>query len=89
MGNGRSIKRQVNPPQKANSSVQVLANILGDFYEFLSAKEKPSNEAVRERFLKDQNDWVEYCTANKLTEESKELFKINVNAMWEKRKSKQ
>lgn len=57
----------------ASKHTNVLAVHLSEFYEFLSSSPKPSDEAVRETFIRHRNAWHNYCASHKLTESAKDL----------------
>lgn len=82
MGNARRIKNQINNIPKSKNYIEVLADILGSFYEFLEEDAKPSDEEVRERFLNDKNSWFLYCNKQKLNNQIKDLFVLNIEKMW-------
>lgn len=82
MGNGRRFQKQVNNVSKKNNFVEVLADLLASFYEYLESDTQPTNEEVRERFLKDKNSWFLYCNKHNLNDQTKDLFVLNVDKMW-------
>lgn len=82
MGNARRIKNPINNIPKSKNYIEVLADLLGGFYEFLGEKVKPSDEEVRERFLKYKNSWFLYCDKQKLNNQIKDLFVLNIEKMW-------
>lgn len=89
MGNGRKLRKQVPKETKLpNNPTMALAELLGDYYEFLSKEEKPSDQEVRDRFIEANARWKKYCVQKSLTYQSQELFKINVAKMWEHNKQK-
>lgn len=73
----------------AGKHTNVLAVHLSGFYEFLSSSPKPSDEAVRETFIRHRNAWYKYCASHKLTESAKDLFVMNVEKAWKRNQNKQ
>lgn len=88
MGNGRGIRRQVRGKKPKRNHIEMLAFLLGNFYDYLGQENRPTDEEVRERFKSDEAEWVQFCDTNNLTEDTKKLFNVNVSAMWERRKQK-
>jgi len=74
----RRIKRK-EPERHSN----VLANLLGDFYELLYRKPQPSDEEVREQFKSSNNKWKQYCLSHKLMN-ADHLFDLNVSEAWKR-----
>lgn len=73
----------------AGGHLNVLASHLSQFYDFLEAEVKPSDQEVRETFIKHKEDWYKYCDSNKLKDSSKDLFVMNVEKRWKHKSSKQ
>ena len=86
-----SVKRRLRRAQEreAQAHFDVLANLLMGFYEFLERTPKPSDEAVRMRFVIDERRWKNYCSQNHLNEEASLLFNKEVSISWEKRYKEQ
>ena len=75
--------------KRQSKHTNVLAVHLSEFYEFLSSSPKPSDEAVRETFIRHRNAWRNYCASHKLTESAKNLFVMNVEKAWKRNRDKQ
>lgn len=73
----------------AGEHTNVLAVHLSTFYEFLSSSPKPSDEAVRETFVRHRNAWYKYCASHQLTESVKDLFTLNVEKAWKRNQDRQ
>lgn len=58
------------------------------FYEFLEQPTKPSDEEVRNEFIKREQAWKRHCTQRGLTEEAKLMFNSEVSQSWEARYAK-
>lgn len=67
--------------------MNVLSDHLGDFYEFLSRVEKPTNEEVRERFIKTQKHWKDYCYKKKLPVQMQMEFNRQVSMAWKRKQT--
>lgn len=80
----RRLKERVNQHHTI-----ALANHLADFYEFLSQKVKPSDQQVRDEFLKHKDAWYKHCDKHKLKNEVKDLFVLNVEHTWKRKQSQQ
>ena len=86
-----SITRRIKRAQGRDSikHFNVFGSILMGFYEFLEKTPKPSDEEVRNEFIKREQRWKQYCKTHKLTEEASLLFNKEVSISWEKRYKKQ
>ena len=74
--------------QKASQGhLDKLATLLGNFYEFLGASPQPSDDEVRERFQKANDEWKRYCFTNKLMNAT-HLFTTNVREAWARHANK-
>lgn len=82
-----SEKRRKKRKQKRESGghLNVLASYLSQFYELLESEIKPSDQEVRDTFIKHRDAWHKYCDSNKLTDSAKDLFVMNVEMMWKRR----
>lgn len=86
-----SITRRIKRAQK-RASVQhfnAFGSLIMGFYEFLEKSPKPSDEEVRNEFIKREQRWKQYCVTHKLTEEASLLFNKEVSISWEKRYKQQ
>lgn len=63
--------------------LNVLANLLGTFYEFLARTPQPSDNEVREQFASSDKQWKEYCLSHQLMN-TNHLFVLNVRKAWER-----
>lgn len=86
-----SVKRHNKRKQlrMAGGHLNVLTSHLSLFYEFLEAEIKPSDQEVRETFLKHKEAWYKYCDSNKLKDSAKDLFVMNVEKRWKHKSSKE
>ena len=73
----------------AAKHTNALAVHLSEFYGFLSSSPKPSDEAVRETFIRPRNAWYKYCASHQLTESVKDLFTLNVEKAWKRNQDRQ
>lgn len=73
----------------AAKHTNALAVHLSEFYGFLSSSPKPSDEAVRETFIRHRNAWYKYCASHQLTESVKDLFTLNVEQAWKRNQDRQ
>jgi hypothetical protein len=71
-----------------DKAMNFFGETLMGFYEFLEKHPKPSDQEVRDEFIRREKSWTHYCSANKLNNEAKLLFKKEVGAAWEKRYTK-
>lgn len=71
--------------QENKKQLKVLKRHLRDFYNLLASKPKPSNEVIRDEFLRHEAEWRIYCTEHGLTAHLAELFNANVSVEWERR----
>lgn len=78
-------RRRAEERARSNAN-QALAVYLSDFYEYLSKRDKPTNEEVREMFTHCNNKWHKYCRKHKYTGEIKDLFVKNVDETWKRKK---
>lgn len=74
--------------KKDQQHLNVLAILLGGFYEFLSKKPQPTDDEVRKTFITSRNKWERYCTTHKLMN-ADHLFVLNVKEAWTRHTSKQ
>lgn len=81
MSYARSIRRIKRKASERHSNM--LATLLGDFYEFLCQKPQPSDEKVREQFTTSNNKWKRYCAFHKLMN-ADHLFDLNVSEAWKR-----
>lgn len=81
MGYARNIRRIKRKESERHSNM--LANLLGDFYEFLASKPQPSDEQVREKFKSSNKRWKQYCSFHKLMN-ADHLFDLNVSEAWKR-----
>lgn len=86
MSQKRRLKRQAQ--RETSGMQQVLAGHLSEFYEFLETTPQPSNEEVRANLLEHKEEWFKYCDKNKLTDEQKDLFILNVEIFWKRNAAK-
>lgn len=86
MSKARHIRRLQE--RQAAKHFEYLGKLLMGFYRFLESTPKPENEAVREEFVKRDNQWRRYCTNNHLTDRATLLFNQEVAVSWENRYAK-
>lgn len=77
----RNIKRTREKEVKRH--LAQLAILLSRYYEFLSSRPQPSDEAVRERFISFDKRWRRYCANHKLMN-ADHLFVLNVQEAWKR-----
>ena len=77
----RKIRRMQR--KKEQQHLNMLAMLLGNFYEFLSKHPQPSNEELRATFISSDNKWKRYCTIHKLMN-ADHLFVLNVKEAWKR-----
>lgn len=87
MSKTRRIKRAQQ--RAAQKHFDVFGNILMRYYEFLEKTPKPTDDEVRDEFIKREQRWKQYCKSNHLTEEASLLFNKEVSQSWEKRYKEQ
>lgn len=87
MSKARRIKRQQE--RIVAKHMSVLGELLGRFYTFLDRKPKPSDESVREEFIKSEKSWKTYCTNHHLNQSASLLFNQEVAQSWKKRYAKE
>lgn len=80
--NIRRIKRK-----EGQQHLNMLATLLGRFYEFLSSKPQPSDEEVRQKFIASDNQWKRYCATNQLMNMD-HLFVLNIKEAWKQHTNK-
>lgn len=66
--------------------LNVLATLLGTFYEFLASVPQPSDNEVREKFTSSDKQWKDYCLSHQLMN-ANHLFVLNVREAWKKHAS--
>lgn len=71
-----------------DKSVSFFGNVLMGFYEFLEKSPKPSDNEVREEFIKRDRSWRHYCSTHNLNDKAKVLFKQEVSVAWKNRYTK-
>lgn len=86
MSYARNIRRMQR--KKDQQHLNVLATLLGNFYEFLSNEPQPSDDEVRATFTSSNDKWKRYCTIHKLMN-ADHLFVLNVKEAWKRHTSKQ
>lgn len=86
MSEARDIRRLQE--RQAAKHFEYLGKLLMGFYCFLESTPKPEDEAVREEFVKRDNQWRRYCKANHLTDRAALLFNQEVAVSWENRYAK-
>lgn len=72
-------KRELQP------HLNILADLLQGFFNFLCQRPQPSDMEVRQRFTADNNQWKAYCLSHQLMN-AHHLFVTNVCKTWEKHK---
>lgn len=77
----RNLRRRQN--KKEQQHLNMLALLLGNFYEFLSKTPQPSTEEVREAFVSHNNRWKRYCTIHQLMNID-HMFVLNVQEAWKR-----
>lgn len=87
MSKARRIRRQQE--RFVAKHLDMLGELLGEFYTFLEKHPKPTEEEVRDKFIKSENTWKAYCSKNQLTERASLLFNQEVAQSWESRYSEQ
>jgi hypothetical protein len=68
--------------------LNVLATLLGEFYEYLSSQPQPSDDEVRKTFTHQDQRWKRYCKTHKLMN-ADHLFVLNVKEAWARHTIKQ
>lgn len=86
MSKARNIRRLQE--RQAAKHFDYLGRLLMGFYGFLESTPKPSDESVREEFVKRENQWKRYCKTNQLTDRAALLFNQEVAVSWENRYAK-
>lgn len=81
MSYARNIRRIKRKESERHSNM--LATLLGDFYEFLCRRPQPSDEEVRELFKSQNTKWKQYCSFHKLMN-ADHLFDLNVSEAWKR-----
>ena len=56
-----------------------------DFYSFLECSPKPSDQEVRETFIKKEKEWKSYCRKHQLSDYTSNLFNYEVGESWRTR----
>lgn len=74
--------------KKDQQHLNMLATILGNFYEFLSKQPQPSDDEVRDAFISSNDKWKQYCSIHQLMNVD-HLFVLNVKEAWTRHTSKQ
>lgn len=85
MSYARNIRRRQR--KEGQQHLNVLATLLGNFYEFLSKQPRPTDEEVREIFTSSNEKWKRYCTIHKLMNMD-HLFVLNVQEAWKRHTNK-
>lgn len=62
--------------------MDLLSNILGKFYGFLSKEDTPSNDEIRDSFRFHQNLWIQYCKKKNLSKKIQQEFNHQVAETW-------
>ena len=83
MSTNRRIRRERE--RNAQKHFAVFGSVLMGFYEILEKDPKPSDEEVRNEFIKRESYWKQYCLTHKLSEETSLLFNKEVSISWEQR----
>lgn len=81
MSYARNIRRRQR--REGQAHLNVLATLLGNFYEFLSKQPQPTDEEVRETFISSNEKWKRYCKNHELMNMD-HLFVLNVKEAWER-----
>lgn len=81
MSEARRARRKQH--KRETQHFNMLANLLGNFYEFLSKSPQPSDGEVRKAFTSYNDAWRRYCATNKLMN-SYHLFNLNVSEAWKR-----
>lgn len=81
MSYARNLRRRQQ--REGQPHLMKLANLLGDFYEFLSKSPQPSDEEVRTEFTSSNNKWKMYCNIHNLMN-ADHLFMLNVQEAWKR-----
>lgn len=87
MSKARNLRRKRE--RSAEKHLNVLGELLGQFYTFLEQKDKPSDDLVRAVFLEKEKAWKHYCKTNGLPESAHLLFNNEVAQAWKNRYSTQ
>nr|DAP24431.1 MAG TPA: hypothetical protein [Caudoviricetes sp.] len=85
MSKARNLRRQRE--RAVEKHLNVLGELLGQFYTFLERKEKPSDEEIRAVFLAKEKHWKNYCRREELSEGASVLFNQEVAQTWKQRYS--
>lgn len=83
MSQQRRIRRQNQ--RQINKHFSKLGEMLTGFYCFLERKPQPTNEEVRSRFIKDEQEWKSYCRKHQLNSNTFNLFNYEVGKAWRTR----
>lgn len=59
-----------------------LGELLEEFYAFLDRQPKPSDQEVRDEFIRQENRWKRYCTVHQLTDKATLMFNQEVAVQW-------
>lgn len=81
MSYARNIRRR--QPKDGQKHLNMLATLLGEFYEFLSRKPQPTDDEVRSTFTSSNNKWKRYCKLHELMN-ADHLFVLNVREAWKR-----
>lgn len=85
MSYARNIRRRQRKEGQAH--LNVLATLLGNFYEFLSKQPQPTDKEVRETFTSSNEKWKRYCKNHELMNID-HLFVLNVKEAWKRHTNK-
>ena len=85
MSSSLSRRRRRLQQRESERHLKKLGDFLGEFYTFLEKKDKPSDQAVRDKFITLERRWKGYCNANELNDKASSLFNREVALSWRNR----
>ncbi|MDD6104111.1 MAG: hypothetical protein PUB73_05845 [Bacteroidales bacterium] len=73
--------------RKAQARITMLAmnklgELLEEFFAFLDKQPKPSDQEVRDEFIRQENRWKRYCVVHQLTDKATLMFNQEVAVQW-------
>lgn len=73
--------------RKAQARITMLAmnklgELLEEYFTFLDRQPKPSDQEVRDEFIRQENRWKRYCTVHQLTDKATLMFNQEVAVQW-------
>ena len=73
--------------RKSQQHIFELSQLVATFYRDVSRKQL-KDEELKDVFSKYNAMWVRYCAKKKLSDESKSLFALQIQSIWQKRLEK-